>query len=493
VLAAVLLSAAAGVSASDQLLSVIPEGAAIESRQASEGEEALPSFAWNADLTKVAYAARRDKQALFVRSRSVREADEVRFIGFTPDQRSVLSICREKGGDVLRSDDRVLARSDEIRPPVLAAGRLAFASRRGDSWTIEVDGRRGPTSSAVGSPVFSPGGRRLAYWRRDGAQAVLWLDGAEAARMSVPGSGGLIGVDDPSFSPDGRRLAYQYRRPDGTFVVVVDGKDGPAFGDVGRLVFSPDSRRWMHSAGASAGQDHPTIVVDGQAIDGLSSGATFYRFARVWPYRFDADGRPMWVAGLEDGKEALAREGRLLGPFDGVVLPLRGPGGREAYVVRTSTRYYVEEGTNRFGDFASVSDLEFEPSGALSFTAAKDGRQFVVTDGRAEPPHDEVGPPRFAGGSLGYWARDGEVWRVIVDGKATSTRAPKAGLLLLTSHAVPVVTYRASDGWHVGVGAASYGPFDELGPTRLDEGNRRVEVGVRLGRELWRKEFPLEN
>jgi hypothetical protein len=336
--------------------------------------------------------------------------------------------------------------------------------------------------------VFSPGGRRLAYWRQEGKEAVLQVEGEASGRMHAP-EGGLYGVDDPVFSGDGRRLAWQKRRPDGKAAVVVDGKEGAPFGDVGRPVFSPNSLRWMHTAGASIGQDHDVLVVDGAAKDSVASGTTTYRFARVWPFRFDADNRPMFVAGLADGRELLVRGERVLGPYHGVTLPVRGPGGREAYIVRRSSSFYVAEPSREHGPYESVTDLAFAPDGRLAFTASAHGKEFVVLGGRKEDEHDAVGRPEFAQGRCAYWARDGKDWKVALDGRLGTLRAEKAGLLLLAAGGVPVVTYREADGWRLAVGETGYGPFDELGPTLLNDHGRLVRAGVRSGRELWRREF----
>src|SRR5262249_50965740 len=116
---------------------------------------------------------------------------------------------------------------------------------------LERDGKlEEALAPALGRPVFSPDGARLAYiaTRAVAQEAFHWLgvatpvkqfvvaDGAEGEKYHRIVQGSLV------FSPDSRRLAYAAEKA-GTFVVVVDGKEGDEFGDIYNPVFSPDSQR----------------------------------------------------------------------------------------------------------------------------------------------------------------------------------------------------------------------------------------------------------
>ncbi len=127
------------------------------------------------------------------------------------------------------------------------------------------------------SPVFSPNGRRIAYWaERDGKWHVV-VDGKEIGVYERTG--------DIVFSPDSRRLAFVAGR-EKDWRVVVDGAEGKPYPIVSHPIFSPDSRYLVYKAGEEKrrlGDDERFfVVVDGQ--EGRPYGGLF----GAGPVRFTA-------------------------------------------------------------------------------------------------------------------------------------------------------------------------------------------------------------
>ncbi|HEX3760748.1 MAG TPA: hypothetical protein VHW23_18665 [Kofleriaceae bacterium] len=79
---------------------------------------------------------------------------------------------------------------DEVGSLVVGpGGRLAFAARRGGSWSIVVDAEAHPIGSYAGDPVFSPDGTHLAYVARQGGRWLAIVDGrAFAFDLLIDGS-----------------------------------------------------------------------------------------------------------------------------------------------------------------------------------------------------------------------------------------------------------------------------------------------------------------
>jgi Tol biopolymer transport system component len=108
----------------------------------------------------------------------------------------------------------------------------------------------------VESLTVSPDGKHFAYVARRGGKWFVVVDGKEGKEYDE------IGEGTPIFSPDSKHFAYVARRG-GRWFVVVDGKEGKEYDGIGKgtLVFSPDSKHLAYEA-MRGGKSF--VVVDGK-------------------------------------------------------------------------------------------------------------------------------------------------------------------------------------------------------------------------------------
>jgi Tol biopolymer transport system component len=121
-------------------------------------------------------------------------------------------------------DSRLLRRCEApCRSPAVEGERVAWLEGEGRTAaafvsTLRGDEARAITSEALGRPVVSPDGTRVAVATAEGLR--VWAPGEESD-LSLP-----LGEGRPSWSPDGRRLAVPMATGD-LAVVVVEGGGFP--------------------------------------------------------------------------------------------------------------------------------------------------------------------------------------------------------------------------------------------------------------------------
>jgi hypothetical protein len=167
---------------------------------------------------------------------------------------------------------------------------LAFVGNVGGSWFLFRNENRRPVADGAGGLMYSPDGRRLAFFQLKGDVATVVVDGQEDLSWDTVGDGSLI------FSPDSRHFAYAARKLDRWFVVV-DGKPGlPKAGIVkGSIVFSPDSLHVAYKA--TVGPNQEVVVLDdgqGPISDWLSPNGPTFREGGTLEYA-GYRGRQLWL------------------------------------------------------------------------------------------------------------------------------------------------------------------------------------------------------
>ena len=93
----------------------------------------------------------------------------------------------------------------------------------------------------VGSPLYSPDGKSIAYWAQDNEKTFMVRNGQRGKQCDA-GS-----WRRPAWSPDGRTLAYVARRWPKE-LLMVDGQERGEFDEIRNLTFSPDGRKLAFGA-----------------------------------------------------------------------------------------------------------------------------------------------------------------------------------------------------------------------------------------------------
>lgn len=180
--------------------------------------------------------------------------DVVRHIAFRDDGSRVAWIAHVDERDVLALDGTPVAAAPTLRPSAVSFRPSAASAPPGggpglahveptlDGECVVVDDIPGPTHREIATPVWSHDGR-LAYAARDREGWVLVVDGREVSGAAADA------VGDPVFSPDGHRLAYLMRRGHSS-ILIADGREHRFdLALEGSLAFSADGRRWAVIAG----------------------------------------------------------------------------------------------------------------------------------------------------------------------------------------------------------------------------------------------------
>jgi Tol biopolymer transport system component len=234
---------------------------------------------------------------------------------------------------------------------------VAYAGREGRRFFVVVDRKRGRDYDDLGGALFfAPDSARVVYSPSVGRRRAVVVNDEELGLYER--------VDDYSFvfSLDGRHLAYKAGDATSWFIVV-DGKRGRAYADVGRPMFTPDGSKVAHIAcdrcgGGPREEAAKFVVVDGQRI-----GAEYSDMAE--PFAFSADGRRMAFAARRGTAQFVVVDGKEERAYAGVM----------------------------------AESLLFSPTGRdLDYAAARDVRkQVVVVSGVEGREFDAVGPRGLKG------------------------------------------------------------------------------------------------
>jgi hypothetical protein len=317
-------------------------------------------------------------------------------------------------------DGRPGKRYDEIVAPFFSANgaHLAYAARRKGMSFVVLDDREVLPFAVVHARTMamSADGSRIGYIAEEFGQPVVVLDGKVQECSLEPW------VAAPFLSSDGRRFAFIERdRANHKIRMVIDGQPAPFHDgiDLKSFCFSPDGNR--HAYCAFEG-DTCCYVVDGrpgELFDGV--GVDFV---------FSPDGKRTAYAGTRGGKRCLVIDGKIDRELDDLVdhtitfspdnkrLALAvGTSGTNTHILLDGEAGPIFErigGTWEWGPVARAdprqhptaivrghaSGLVFSPdSTRLAYIAGKAGKRFLVVDGQAGPPYDQVGNFAFSADS----------------------------------------------------------------------------------------------
>ncbi len=269
--------------------------------------------------------------------------------------------------------------------------RIAVIKSSGSRRVVTIDGVEGEvfdsieqvhvipkTSALPGTHIaFSPDGKHYAYGARRGSEWFMVYDG-----KLLPGGRQLI------FAPNSSRYAYIAGDKMNEQRVVVDGVAGPTVSGPKDLQFSHDGKRFIYRANFGAiGEEH--IVIDGKAIP-APQGLHELKLA---PHGL----RYSYIAGVQNAVtpyiDGVAQKTiRKLGSFDSPGIVFSPDGKRFAYVVGGlgdnghGLQVNVDGKTGE--TLLDVDDLQFSADSkrvgyaARVGTSSRDGRAFVVVDGK---------------------------------------------------------------------------------------------------------------
>jgi hypothetical protein len=137
--------------------------------------------------------------------------------------------------------------------------KVAYAARQGSKWFVVADGVKSKAYDDINPAtlIFSPDSQKLSYAASYDNGWCMVVNGVEGKKY------GYIWEDSPLFSPDSQHLAYvagssapysesaqETQQTGAAWFVVLDEVEGPYFIDMASnsLVFSPDSQRLAYSA-----------------------------------------------------------------------------------------------------------------------------------------------------------------------------------------------------------------------------------------------------
>ena len=192
-------------------------------------------------------------------------------------------------------------------------------------------------------------------------------------------------------SPDGRHVAYAGREGR-RFFVVVDGKRGRDYDDLGGAVFfRPDSTRVVYSP--SVGRRRAVVVNDEEL--GLYERIDDYSFV------FSPDGRHLAYKAGDANNWFVVVDGRRGRAYAGVGRPVFAPDGRRVAHAACDRcggagddrgMYVVVDGQRIGAEYAEIADpIVFSADGRrMAFAARRGPVQFVVVDEREEHSYSGV-------------------------------------------------------------------------------------------------------
>jgi Tol biopolymer transport system component len=377
--------------------------------------------------------------------------DAVRFMNFARGGNIPAYAARKGGKWFVVLDGKETPAYGEPQPLFLISPdgkRAAYIAKDGEKTYMVVDGKPfGQYDPGAGPALFSPDSAHFAYSAWNGKKVFVVLDGKQGQEYGASEAWDTPMIDDLTFSPDGNRLAYTVSHSTRTkCFVVLDGTAGPGYGYISYLAFSPDSKHLAYCTGSAGSDKKCFAVLDGKPgpeFDGAADpvfspdGEHFaYKATKGGKSFIVLDGQPgpeydhvNYIFFTSDGAYDMSRRDDVKGGFkyameDKPCFPLFSPDGKTAAYWGTNGENDPES-ANRFavvnGQPRRASLLS--PDGKRSaFVDHKDGKYFVVVDGRPSPAYDDENAnpfPAFSpdSGHFAYMIWKGNKAIMVIDGQ----------------------------------------------------------------------------
>ncbi len=346
--------------------------------------------------------------------------------------RHIAYVGERNGRSFIAVDGKEIAEHDSIEMASIAFSdsgeRTAYAVRKGKKVALLVDGKVGAEYDDVLRCVFSPDGRRLAYVAQKGRKSIVVVDGVEGKEYFQ-----VLPVS-LSFSPDGKRVAYSARpasalsNPRGLWTLVVDGTEGSKHDFVVGPYFSRDGMHVAYAATKYRGGSSTkmSVVVDGKngpEFDevGLGKfGALLGKNPKTPPV-FSSNGMRIAYLARKGAKWSVIVDGKQGPEYDGADYVSFSPDGEHlAFGAKVGTKWSMIADGKEGPQYDDIGDPVFSPDGKrIGYGAIKDKKFFVVMDGQEGTAYDEVGYPVFSpdGKRIAHQAKKALKWIMVVDGR----------------------------------------------------------------------------
>jgi hypothetical protein len=321
---------------------------------------------FTADSKRVVYAARKRRKAVMVV-----DGKE----GAVYDSISRWMVA-ERGGDVMwsaNSGGAAHAVFNGVAGPAFEFVHLqSFVDQRLYAYVAEKSGRQmAVTHGSVSKPWEKVVGMRLSA---DGKRfAYCALEEGKWRMVSESGEGEPFdAMSAAEFSADGKRVGYTAVRG-GESLCVIDGETTIYPGALSNLQLSADGSRHLL---ISTMNEIDRLVVDGKEVA---------RHGSIPTARFSADGRQVAHVGRGEKNElrTVFVDGKSVGVFDEMLSLTAAPGGGFVVVGQRNGRYFVLVDGREMGPYDFVFTRHppaFLEDGSIRFLAMK-GRQIVQVTG----------------------------------------------------------------------------------------------------------------
>jgi Tol biopolymer transport system component len=353
---------------------------------------------------------------------------------FSPDSRRVVYLANHGKQTHVVIDGVEVVEPDYVGDPEFSktGKRMTFVLARKDQWLVVTDGKEGKPYSGLGNNIeFSEDEKHVLYRADTPEGQTIVVDGVESPPRRI------IEENSYGFSPDGRRVAYiASESPDAQYVVV-DNQKGRIYEHVGKPIFSPDSKHVAYAAWRARQAFAVTDGVEGEVWDEVNDY-----------FRFSPDGKRMVYLAKRGGRQFLVVDG-VATAYDEIVDFKFSPDSKRLFLKarRGNSMLMALEGEppNEYevappkqGAAADAHNCQMAfstDSKRTAWVSRREGKEFVVLDGSAGKPYDEIQDLQFTADArhLVYAARRNRKVVVVVDGiesKQYDDFVPDASLFL---------------------------------------------------------------